>query len=147
MNLIRFSPRSFTPWFEDFDRFFEAGTVPSTREPGSGPWSPGVDIVENEKQIVLRADLPGVDEKNIDVQVEDGTLSLKAERKFEKETKEGNYHRVERAYGSFHRSFALPENVDTDHIVAAYNKGVLELTIPKVEAKAKAKKVQVVDVK
>ncbi len=147
MNLIRFSPRSFTPWFDDFDRFVEAGMTPSTREPGTGSWSPGVDIVENEKQIVLRADLPGVDEKNIDVQVEDGTLSLKAERKFEKETKEGNYHRVERAYGSFHRSFALPENVDTDNIAAAYNKGVLELTIPKVEAKAKAKKVQVVDVK
>jgi HSP20 family protein len=147
MNLIRFSPRSFTPWFEDFDRFFENGLLPSAREPRSGVWSPGVDIVENEKQIVLRADLPGVDEKNIDIQVEDGTLTLKAERKFEKETKEGDYHRVERAYGSFHRSFSLPENADADHIAAAYKKGVLEVTIPKVETKAKAKKVQVVDVK
>ena len=145
MNLIRFSPRSFTPWFDDFDRFLE--NVPSSREPRSGVWAPGVDIVENEKQIVLRADLPGVDEKNIDIQVEDGTLTMKAERKFEKETKDGEYRRVERAYGSFHRSFALPENVDAERVAAAYNKGVLEVTIPKVEAKAKAKKVQVVDVK
>jgi HSP20 family protein len=91
-------------------------------------------------------DLPGIEEKDIDIQVEDGTLTLKAERKFEKETKDGNYHRVERAYGSFERSFSLPENVDGDNIAAAYNKGVLEVTLPKVEVQAKAKKVKVVDV-
>jgi len=147
MNLIRFSPRSFTPWFDDFDRFFENGLRPSSREPHSGVWTPGVDIVENEKEIILRADLPGVDEKDIDVQVEEGTLTLKAERKFEKETKEGDYHRVERAYGSFHRSFSLPENVDADGVAATYKKGVLAVTLPKVETKAKVKKVQVVDVK
>jgi HSP20 family protein len=147
MNLIRFSPRSFTPWFDDFDRLFENGLRPSSREPRSGAWTPGVDIVENEKEIVLRADLPGVDEKDIDVQVEDGTLTLKAERKFEKESKDGDYHRVERAYGSFHRSFSLPENVDADNVAATYKKGVLAVTLPKVETKAKVKKVQVVDVK
>jgi HSP20 family protein len=146
MSLIRFSPRTLTPWFEDFDRVFGNGATPSWREPRTDSWSPGVDIVENEKAILLRVDLPGIEEKDIDVQVEEGTLTLKAERKFEKETKEGNYHRVERAYGSFERSFSLPENVDGDNIAAAYNKGVLEVTLPKVEVQAKVKKVKVVDV-
>jgi len=146
MSLIRFSPRTLTPWFEDFDRVFGSGVAPSWRDPHTGAWSPGVDIVENEKAILLRVDLPGIEEKDIDIQVEDGTLTLKAERKFEKETKDGNYHRVERAYGSFERSFSLPENVDGDNIAAAYNKGVLEVTLPKVEVQAKAKKVKVVDV-
>jgi HSP20 family protein len=146
MSLIRFSPRTLTPWFEDFDRVFGSASAPSWREPGTGAWTPGVDIVENEKSILLRVDLPGIEEKDIDIQVADGTLTLKAERKFEKETKDGNYHRVERAYGSFERSFSLPENVDGDNIAAAYNKGVLEVTLPKVEVQAKVKKVKVVDV-
>jgi len=143
MNLIKFSPRGFNPWFDDFDRFFEGGLMPTQRGSRTGAWSPGVDIVEDEKNVILKTDLPGVEEKDIDIQVENGMLTLKAERKFEDETTEGNYHRVERAYGSFHRSFSLPETVDADKIAASYKKGVLEVTLPKVEVKAQVKKVPV----
>ena len=145
MNLIKFSPRTLTPWFDDFDRFFASGSLPSWRGPHTGSWSPGVDIVENEKNVLLRVDLPGVDQENIDIQMEDGVMTLKAERKFDKETQDGNYQRVERGYGLFERSFSLPENVDGDNISAAYNMGVLDVTLPKV--KVKSKKVKVVAVK
>jgi HSP20 family protein len=100
-------------------------------------WSPAVDVYEDEKKVVLKADLPDMDEKDIDIHVEDGYLTLKGERKYEKETKEENFHRVERRFGTFSRSFALPENVDQEKIDASYKKGVLEVTLPKTEAKPK----------
>jgi HSP20 family protein len=135
MSLIRYNPRTLTPWFDfDFERFF-GPALPVRRELRA--WSPAVDVYEDEKQIVVKADLPDMDEKDIDIHVEDGYLTLKGERKYEKETKEENYHRMERSFGSFTRSFALPENVDQDKINASYKKGVLEVTLPKVEAKPK----------
>ena len=105
---------------------------------------PTVDIVEDEKKIVLKADLPGVNEKDIEVKLDDGTLTLSGERTFDKETKDENLWRVERGYGSFRRSFALPETVDAEKISASYKNGVLEITLPKV--KTKEKKVKVVTV-
>jgi HSP20 family protein len=135
MSLIRYNPRTLTPWFDfDFERFLEPA-LPVRRELRA--WSPAVDVYEDEKQIVVKADLPDMDEKDIDIHVEDGYLTLKGERKYEKETKEENFHRMERAFGSFTRSFALPENVDQEKINASYKKGVLEVTLPKVEAKPK----------
>jgi HSP20 family protein len=132
MSLIRYNPRGLTPWF-DFDRFFEdlEPGMGLMRKEGEKAWSPAVDIYEDDKEIVIKADLPEVDEKDIDLRVDDGQMTIKAERKFEHEEKKENYHRVERRYGSFMRSFALPETVDPEKIAAKYDKGVLKVTLPK----------------
>jgi HSP20 family protein len=107
-------------------------------------WAPPVDIYETEDAIVLKAELPGVDPKDVDVRVEDNTLYLKGERKFEKEVKEQNYHRVERSYGSFARSFSLPNSISTDKVKAEFKDGLLTLTMPKrEEAKPKTIKIDV----
>ena len=103
-----------------------------------------VDIVEDEKKIVLKSDLPGVNEKDIEVKLDDGVLTLSGERTFDKETKDENLRRVERGYGSFRRSFALPDTVDAEKVSASYKNGVLEIALPKV--KTKEKKVKVVAV-
>jgi len=140
MSLVRFSPRSLDPWFGDVDRWFDDFLrAPAARRESS--FSPTVDIVEDERRIVLRSDLPGIEEKDIKVTVDDGTLTLSGERKFEKETKAENVHRVERRFGSFRRSFSLPETVEVDKISASYKKGVLEVTLPKAESKEKEVKV------
>jgi HSP20 family protein len=103
-----------------------------------GTWAPAVDIFETNGNIVLKAELPGVDPKDVDVRVENNVLTLRGERKFESEVKREQYHRVERAYGSFSRSFTLPNVVDTEHIKAEYKDGVLRVTLPqKEEAKPK----------
>lgn len=105
-------------------------------------WSPAVDIYETENELVLTAELPGVDEKEVEIKVEDNTLSLKGERKFEKETREENYHRIERAYGSFSRSFSLPNYVDQDKISAEYENGLLKIHLPK-KPEVKPRKVKI----
>src|SRR5579859_6605704 len=99
----------------------------------SRPWSPAVDILETEDELVLKADLPDVPLADIDVQVENQTLSIKGERKFEADSTEKGYHRIERAYGSFMRSFAVPGTVDTEKVSADYKNGVLTVTLPKKE--------------
>src|SRR5208282_480541 len=107
-------------------------------------WAPPVDIYENGDSLVLKAELPGVDPKDVEVRVEDNTLYLKGERKFEKEVKEQNYHRVERSYGSFARSFSLPNSISTDKVKAEFKDGLLTLTMPKrEEAKPKTIKIDV----
>ena len=98
----------------------------------SGPvFIPAVDIYEDEKQLVLTAELPGINEKDVDIKIEDNTLSIHGERKLEKETREENYHRIERAYGSFYRSFTLPNHIDQDKIQAEHENGVLRIIMPK----------------
>jgi len=92
---------------------------------------PAVDIYEDEKELVLKLEIPGIDEKDLDVRVEDNTLTVKGERKFEAEEKEQNFHRIERSYGSFFRAFTLPSTVQTDKVEAQYNAGVLKLTLAK----------------
>jgi len=91
---------------------------------------PSVDILEKEGNLILRAELPGMTEKEIDLKVEGNTLTLKGERKMENEDKKSNYHRVESSYGSFTRSFTLPETVDLDKINAEYKNGILTITLP-----------------
>ncbi len=108
----------------------------------SRPWSPAVDIVETEDELIVKADLPDVRLEDIDVRVENGTLSLRGERKFEKELADKGYHRIERSYGSFMRSFSVPSSVDTEKVSADYKNGVLTVTLPKKEA-AKPKQVKV----
>jgi len=101
-----------------------------------------VDIYETDANIVLKAELPGINPNDVEVRVEDGTLYLKGQRKFEKEVKEENYHRVERSYGSFVRSFPLPNSVNADDAKAEYKDGVLALTLPKRE-EAKPKTIKI----
>lgn len=105
-------------------------------------WSPAVDIYETENELVLTAELPGIDEKDVEIKIEDNTLSIKGERKFEKETKEENYHRIERAYGSFFRSFSLPHYVDQEKISAEFENGLLKIHMPK-KAEVKPRKVKI----
>jgi HSP20 family protein len=103
-----------------------------------------VDIYETGDTLVLKAELPGVNPDDVEIRVEDNTLYLKGERKFEKEVKEQNYHRVERSYGTFARTFSLPNSIDADKVAAAYKDGVLTLTMPKKEeAKPKTIKINV----
>ena len=107
-----------------------------------GSWAPSVDIFEHEGSLVLRAELPGIEPKDVDVHVENNVLTLRGERKFESEVKREKYHRVERAYGTFSRSFTLPNVVDTEKIKADYKDGVLQVTLPQRE-EAKPKQIQV----
>lgn len=96
-------------------------------------WSPVVDIHEDKEAFHISADLPGLTQKDIDVKVEDDVLTIKGERKFENETNKDNYHRVERFYGSFQRSFSLPKGIDASKINASYKNGELKLSVPKTE--------------
>lgn len=125
------------PGFEDFPtslRVFEDVMNRMFNEPtGVRPWTPPVDIVENENELVLTADIPGVKMEDIDIKLEDGTLSVSGSRQFESEQKEGGYHRIERAYGKFQRAFSLPDSVDAEKVTAAYDNGVLRVTLPKKE--------------
>ena len=105
---------------------------------------PAVDIYEDEKKVVLKLEVPGIQEKDLDVSVENNTLTVKGERKFEKEEKEENFHRIERRYGSFFRAFTLPTSVETENIDAKYENGVLRLELKKKpEAQPKQIKVNV----
>jgi HSP20 family protein len=109
---------------------------------GKGVWMPAVDIYETKDAVCVRAELPGVDKEAVSVEVKDGVLALRGERKFEKEVKEENYHRVERSYGTFHRSFSLPSSVDGERVTARMKDGVLEVTLPKRE-EAKPKQIKI----
>jgi len=105
-------------------------------------FAPAVDVYEDEHKVTLKIEVPGIDEKDIDIRVENNTLTVHGERKIEKEEKEENYRRVERQYGSFTRTFTLPQTVDTDNVSATYDKGVLKIALPK-KAEAKPKQIKV----
>src|SRR5579863_9346722 len=105
-------------------------------------FAPAVDVYEDEHQVTLKIEVPGVDEKDIDVQIENNVLTVHGERKFEKEEKEENFRRVERQYGSFTRTFTLPTTVDAENVQASYDKGVLKIALPK-KAEAKPKQIKV----
>jgi HSP20 family protein len=109
---------------------------------GAGVWSPAVDIFESGDEIVIKAEVPGVARDQVHVEVDGGVLTLRGERKVEKEVKEENCHRVERSFGTFHRSFALPDSVDPDKVRAELKEGVLEVRLGKKEL-AKPKQIQV----
>lgn len=124
-------------------RMFEDAFSRLLSEPRTGrPWSPAVDIFETENEVVLKADVPGVELKDIEVRVENQTLTVKGERKFEQEEQRKGYHRIERSYGAFQRSFAVPHTVDTEKVAAEFNNGVLTISLPKKEA-AKPRQVKV----
>jgi HSP20 family protein len=145
MAIIKWDPfRDMVTLRERMNRLFEdmAASRGEEKDFATSSWAPAVDIYETENEVVLTAEIPGVDEKDIEIKVEDSTLTLKGERKFEKETKEENYHRIERAYGSFFRSFTLPAYVDQDKIEAEHENGVLKIRMPK-KAELKPKKVKI----
>ncbi|MGD0736628.1 MAG: Hsp20/alpha crystallin family protein [Terracidiphilus sp.] len=103
---------------------------------------PAVDIYEDAQKVVLKLEVPGIEEKDLDVRVENHTLTVKGERKFEAEEKEQNFHRIERRYGSFYRAFTLPSTVDTENVKAAYTAGVLKLELAK-KAEAQPKQIKI----
>jgi HSP20 family protein len=105
-------------------------------------FAPPVDIYEDEHNITLKLEAPGIDEKDIDVRIDNNTLTVHGERKIEKEEKEENFRRVERQYGSFTRSFSLPQTVDTEKVSATYDKGILKISLAK-KAEAKPKQIKV----
>ena len=134
MPMIKYTP--FTGEAEDFPaglRLFQDSISRLFSEPASRPWSPAVDIFETENELVLKADVPDVDAKNVAIQIENGTLTLKGERKFEQEKNGKGFHRIERSYGAFVRAFSLPETVDAEKVKADYKNGVLTVTIAKKE--------------
>lgn len=136
MNTItRWDPfRNIATLQEQVNRLFEDSFFRSRADESSlAAWTPAVDIYEDGNQMVIKADLPEVNEKDIEVRLENNLLSIRGERKFEKKVSEENYLRVERAYGSFSRSFSLPSTVDAEHINAEYRNGVLTVTLPKRE--------------
>lgn len=138
MALVRWDPfREITSLQERMNRLFEEGAFPF-RGLGDRPawrtWAPPVDIYETEKEIVLKAELPGMSQDDFSLEVRDNTLTLKGERKQEKEAKEESYYQMERYYGAFQRSFTLPNTVQQDKAKARYRDGVLEVVLPKVEA-------------
>ncbi|GAB4368812.1 MAG: Hsp20/alpha crystallin family protein [Deltaproteobacteria bacterium] len=108
----------------------------------TGMWTPAVDIFEKNDAVVVKAELPGVEKDQIQVEVKDGILTLRGERKFERDVKEESYHRIERSYGTFLRSFSLPVSVDQDKVKATFRDGVLEVELPKKE-QAKPKQIKV----
>jgi HSP20 family protein len=125
--------RRVAPFYADFDKLANEA---------EGTWHPSVDISENENAFVLKAELPGVSREDINIDINNKTLTLKGEKKFEEKTEKENYVRVERSYGSFSRTFALSDKVDTENVKASYKDGVLEVTLPKKE-EAKPKEIKV----
>lgn len=137
MMLTRFNPvRELTGIQREINRLFEDFFGSGFERAMDRPWGPAVDISEDEKNIYLKADLPGMNQKDIKVSVEDNVLTISGERRSEKEEKKENkVYRLERVYGAFCRSFTLPDNVDPSKISAEYKDGVLSLTVPKTEEK------------
>ncbi len=126
----------FTSLFENF------AETPGKEQLAAGSFVPAVDVYEDEHNLVLKLEIPGVNEDDLNVSLENNLLTVSGERKFEKEEKEENFHRIERRYGSFARTFRLPSTVDAEKVEASYDKGLLKITIGK-RAEAKPKQIKV----
>src|SRR5215211_7774656 len=134
-TLVRWDPAREVDFMQSemnrvFDAFFGKGTPNGNR---GRRWVPAMDLVEQDDQLVLRADLPGLDREDVTIEVKDNVLTVSGERKAEHEDKAGGFHRVERTHGSFSRTLTLPEGIDADAVTAEFDKGVLEVRIPKPE--------------
>ena len=139
--LTRFEPSSDIRTLQSrfFEPFFRLNVLDDER--GNGTWVPPMDIAEENDRLLIRVEVPGVEEKDLKVNFEDGLLMISGERQFERKD-DRNYHRIERSYGSFSRSFTLPRNVDSNKISATYKNGMLEIEVPKLE-EAKPKQIQI----
>ena len=143
--LTRWEPfREFSTLQDRMNRLFRESFSDAGRDDSltASNFAPAVDVYEDEHNVTLKIEVPGIDEKDIDVRIENNVLTVHGERKIEKEEKEENYRRVERQYGSFTRTFTLPNTVDTDNVQAQYDKGVLKISLPK-KAEAKPKQIKV----
>jgi HSP20 family protein len=143
--LTRFEPfREFATLQDRINRVFRESYRPEGQDETltTSSFAPAVDVYEDEHSVTLKIEVPGIDEKDIDVRIENNTLTVHGERKIEKEEKEENYRRVERQYGSFTRTFNLPTTVDSEKVSANYDKGVLKIALPK-KAEAKPKQIKV----
>lgn len=146
MPIIRWEPlRDLVALQERMNRLFEERLGRTQGEDNlTAAFAPPVDIYEDEHEIVLEVDVPGLDQKDLDVRIENNTLTIRGERKMQTEVKEENFHRVERAYGSFARSFTVPPTVNAEQIAASYTNGVLRLVLAKrEETRPKQIKVQI----
>jgi HSP20 family protein len=142
-TVSRFEPfRNASSFPEQLNRLFSEALARNSEEGNLTAWAPAVDIYETEHELVVKADLPEVKPEDLDIRVENNILTIRGERKFEKKVDESNYLRVERAYGSFARSFSLANTVNSEAIKADYKNGVLSLSIPKRE-EAKPKQIKV----
>jgi HSP20 family protein len=137
MAIIRWTPfRELSTMQERMNKLFDdvmRNPYRSDEAMSTATWAPAVDIYETDKEIVMKAEVPEMLEKDIEIKVEDNVLSVSGERKMEKDIREENYHRIERSYGSFSRSFTLPQTVDREKIKASYKDGVLKVVLPKKE--------------
>ena len=138
MNLVRIDPfRDIHTLHSRFDRLFNNafGHHPSVDrdEPRHTNWLPSVDVYEGDNQITLRAELPGLAEEDIELTIDKNRLTIKGEKRLQAENADGSYQRIESSYGSFHRSFPLPDSIDQDKIVARFDNGVLNVTLPTTE--------------
>lgn len=142
--LTRWDPfHELTTLQREMNRLFQDYSVGrGEQELAASSFAPPVDIYEDEHNVTLKMEIPGVDQKDLDIRVENNTLTVRGERKFEKDEKEENFHRIERHYGSFMRSFTLPNTVDTDSVSADYDNGVLKIRLAKRE-EAKPKQIKV----
>lgn len=145
MSIGRYDPfRDLRSLQEEVNRLFSTNLTRGFGEEGigRGAWNPSVDIYENKDQIVLEAELPGMNRDDFELTVENNVITLRGERQFEKKDETDNYHRVERSYGSFTRSFTLPQTVSTEGANAEYRNGVLRVTLPK-RQETKARRIEI----
>jgi HSP20 family protein len=145
MSIVRYDPfRDVRTLQEEVNRLFSTNLTRGFGEEsiGRGAWNPSVDIYENKDHIVLEAELPGMKREDFELSVENNVITLRGERQFEKNEDSDNYHRVERSYGSFTRSFTLPQTVSAEGATAEYKNGVLRVTLPKRE-EAKARRIEI----
>lgn len=145
MSITRYDPfRDLRSLQDEVNRLFSTNLTRAFGDEGiaRGAWNPSVDIYENKDQIVLEAELPGMNREDFELTIENNVLTLRGERRFEKREESDNYHRVERAYGSFTRSFTLPQTVAADTANAEYKNGVLRVTLPKRE-EVKARRIEI----
>lgn len=145
MSIVRYDPfRDLRTLQEEVNRLFSTNLSRSFGDEGigRGAWAPSVDIYENKDQIVLEAELPGMKQEDFDLAIENNVITLRGERKFEKVDETDNYHRVERSYGAFTRSFTLPQTVSPEGATAEYSNGVLRVTLPKRE-ETKARRIEI----
>jgi HSP20 family protein len=145
MRLVRWRPNMGMPTIHDemervFDNFF--GLDRKRTELERFDWTPRVNVVEHEDRFEITAEIPGMNKEDVQIELHDNLMTIKGEKQYEKEEKESNYHICERSYGTFQRSFALPQNVKDDNIEAEYNNGVLTVNLPKKEP-AKPKEIKV----
>ena len=145
MSIVRYDPfRDLRSLQDEVNRLFSTNLSRTFDDEGiaRGAWIPNVDIYENKDQIVLEAELPGMSREDFDLSIENNVITLRGERRFEKKDDGDNYHRVERAYGTFTRSFTLPQTVSAEGANAEYKNGVLRVTLPKRE-EVKARRIEV----